>query len=208
MRFSLIPRDEKFFDLLSEHIKGVQVGISLFRTIVEQWPVNGSEIAKLKDSERECDMTAHEILDKLNRTFVTPIDREDIHTLAKQIDDVIDLAYKVVLRMNVFGIKKNTPDLIDLVKILEEAVGIVVKAVDSIHDLKRPQRVLDYCIEINRFENMGDRVSERALLNLFSQEKDPLEVIKWKEIYDIVEDAIDTCEDIANTIESIVVKYS
>jgi predicted phosphate transport protein (TIGR00153 family) len=208
VKFSLIPRDEKFFELLSEHAQGVLEGIDEFKNIIENWSSEQQHrLNLLKDHEKKCDNTAHIILDKINRTFVTPIDREDIFTLAKQIDDIIDLSYKAAMRMQLFGITKSTPELIELTGILQSATQVVVKAVSSISDLSQPKKVLGYCIEINRFENLGDSASEQALQQLFTNEKDAIEVIKWKEIYDTIEEAIDTCEDVANTIESIVVKY-
>jgi len=207
MRFSFIPREEKFFDLLEEHAKGVRVGTSLFLDIVTSWQPADPRLSRMKELEHESDITTHEIMDKLNRTFITPIDREDIHTLAKQLDDVIDIANRVVHRMDLFGIKETTQELCDLAAIMHEASGVVEKAIESIRHLNRPQRVLDYCVEINRLENSGDRFAEKAISKLFHNETNPLEVIKWKELYDSVEDGIDKCEDIANTLESIVVKY-
>lgn len=207
MRFSFIPREEKFFDLLEKHAKGVFVGTTLFLEIVNSWQDHHPSLSRMKDLEHESDTTTHEIIDKLNRTFVTPIDREDIHTLAKQLDDVIDIANRVVHRMELFGIDKATKELCELAAIYHEASGVVVKAIASIRHLHRPQQIMDYCVEINRLENMGDRSSEKAISKLFHEEKEPLEVIKWKELYDTVEDGIDKCEDIANSLESIVVKY-
>ncbi len=207
MPFSLIPREEKFFDLLDEHAKGVKKGVELFLEICNSWAPHHPGINQLKDLEHESDMTTHEIMNKLNKSFITPIDREDIHILAKQLDDVIDFSEKIVVRMELFGIEKSTPELCELAQVFNEAMGIVVKAVSSIRNLKRPQRILDYCIEINRLENHGDRLADNAIQNLFKNHTDPIEVIKWKEIYDILEDCIDKCEDIANTIEATVVKY-
>jgi predicted phosphate transport protein (TIGR00153 family) len=207
MRFSLVPRDEKFFDLLDEHAQGVFKGITLFYEIVKTWNQGHPDIHELKNQEHESDMTTHEIMDKLNRSFITPIDREDIHMLAKQLDDVIDLANRTVVHMTLFNIQRASDELCELAKILLAASEVVMKAVASIRQLSRPQRLLDYCIEINRLENAGDRASEKAIANLFSHETNSLEVLKWKELYSTVENAIDTCEDIANTLESIVVKY-
>ncbi len=205
--FSLIPKDEKFFDLLDQQSLAILQGATLFKDLATHWQENHPNIVKLRDLEHECDITTHEILDKLNRTFVTPLDREDIHMLAKQLDDVIDIIQSVSERMLLFRIKTTKDDLIELADILEEAVSIIPKAITSIRRIDRPKRILDYCIEINRLENRGDRAAERAIGSLFQKEKDPMEVIKWKEIYDSVEFAIDRCEDIANTIEGIVVKY-
>lgn len=207
MRFSFIPREEKFFDLLDEHAQGVHEGTCLFLDIIMTWSPHHPGIHQMRDLEHESDITTHEIMDKLNRSFVTPIDREDIHILAKQLDDVIDIANRIVVRMELFGIQKATDEFQELAQILNDASGVVVKAVASIRHLNRPQRILDYCVEINRLENAGDRAAEKAILSLFSSNSDALEVIKWKEVYDTIENGIDKCEDIANTLEGIVVKY-
>ena len=206
MAFSLIPREEKFFDLFEQQVQGMEKAASTFVDLVTNWSDKHPGIAQLRDLEHECDITTHEIMDKLNRTFVTPFDREDIHALAKELDDVVDIIQAVSERMLLFNITKTSPDLIELAKTLQEAVANVSKAVTSVRDLNRPRRILDYCIEINRLENRGDRTSERAIGNLFQGNQDPMDVIKWKEIYDATESAIDKCEDIANIIEGIVVK--
>jgi predicted phosphate transport protein (TIGR00153 family) len=207
MAFSLIPREEKFFDLFEQQAKSVENAATTFVELVRDWNSKHPGIAKLRDLEHECDITTHEIMDKLNRTFVTPFDREDIHSLAKELDDVVDIIQAVSERMLLFNIETTSEDLIELAKTLEEAVMNVSKAINSVRELNRPRRILDYCIEINRLENRGDRTSERAIGNLFDSNQDAMNVIKWKEIYDATESAIDKCEDIANIIEGIVVKH-
>lgn len=207
MPFSLIPREEKFYDLFEQQVKSLSEAATLFKNIVSNWSLNHEGVQRLRDIEHECDVTTHEIMDKLNRTFVTPIDREDIHELASELDDVVDIIQAVSERMVLFRVEKTTEDLIELSKILEEAVTNVNKAVTSIRQMNRPRRILDYCIEINRLENRGDRTQERAIGNLFNNNPDAVEIIKWKELYDSTEAAIDKCEDVANTIEGIVVKY-
>lgn len=206
MAFSLIPKDEKFFDLLEQQVHTIVQAATLFRSMVESWKLDHEAIGKLKELEHEGDITTHEIIDKLNRTFVTPIDREDIHVLATELDDVIDFVQGISALMILFRIEKPTDDLVELAKILEEAASNVAKAVENVRDLSRPRRILDYCIEVNRLENRGDRSWERAIGNLFNNTNNPMDVIKWKEIYDATEAAIDKCEDLANTIEGIVVK--
>jgi predicted phosphate transport protein (TIGR00153 family) len=206
MAFSLIPREEKFFDLFDQMAKSLREAASLFKELSMNWDPNSPTIQKLRDLEHECDITTHEIMDKLNRTFVTPIDREDIHTLATELDDVVDIIQAISERMILFRISSVREDLIELAKVLEEAIANVSKAITSIRELNRPRRILDYCIEINRLENRGDRTFEQAIAKLFDHANEPLEIIKWKEIYDATESAIDKCEDLANTIEGIVVK--
>ena len=206
MAFSLIPREEKFFDLFDQMAKSLREAASHFKELSMNWDPNSPTIQKLRDLEHECDITTHEIMDKLNRTFVTPIDREDIHTLATELDDVVDIIQAISERMILFRISSVREDLIELAKVLEEAIANVSKAITSIRELNRPRRILDYCIEINRLENRGDRTFEQAIAKLFDHANEPLEIIKWKEIYDATESAIDKCEDLANTIEGIVVK--
>lgn len=206
MAFSLIPREEKFFDLFDQMARSLQDAAALFKELSMNWDPNSQAIQKLRDLEHECDITTHEIMDKLNRTFVTPIDREDIHVLATELDDVVDIIQAISERMLLFRIDRVREDLIELAKILEEAIANVTKAITSIRDLNRPRRILDYCIEINRLENRADRTFEQAIARLFDNVVEPLEIIKWKEIYETAESAIDKCEDLANTIEGIVVK--
>jgi uncharacterized protein len=146
------------------------------------------------------------MMDKLNRSFITPFDREDIHLLAKETDDIIDLIHAATNRMHLFKLPKTTEELGQMADVLLQGAEALKKALNGLRDLGRPRRILDYCIEINRLENQGDRLLELALTKLFDRKPDPIEVIKWKEIYEIVETAIDKCEDVANTIESIVVK--
>ena len=208
MGFSLIPHEEKFFDLFEQQAKSLQTGTQIFKELVSNWVPDHPGVQKLRELEHECDITTHEILDKLNRTFVTPLDREDIHHLAGQLDDVMDEIQAISERMVLFRIQSTTPDLLEQATVLDEAVSNVLKAVESIRNLNRPRRILDYCIEINRLENRGDRTFERAIGHLFNNSSDPVEIIKWKELYDSTEYAIDKCEDIANIIEGIVVKHT
>jgi hypothetical protein len=207
MAFSLIPKEEKFFDLFDQMVHAMEEAAKVFLDLVRNWSDKHPGIARLRDLEHECDITTHEIMDKLNRTFVTPIDREDLHELAKELDDVVDITQAVSERMLLFNVAKTTDDLIELAEILDEAVSTVSKAVTSIRELNRPRRILDYCIEINRLENRGDRTYEKAMGKLFDKSQDPMEVLKLKDIYDATEGAIDKCEDIANIIEGIVVKH-
>jgi predicted phosphate transport protein (TIGR00153 family) len=204
--FSLIPREEKFYDLFDQQAQSLQTGAALFKKLVAEWKPDHPALQQLRDLEHECDRTTHEIIDRLNRTFVTPMDREDIHAMAKELDDVVDIIQAISERMLLFRIEKTTDYLLELAGILEDAVLNVTKAVASIRDMGRPRRILDYCIEINRLENHADRTYEKAIGYLFDNSLDVLNLIKWKEIYDAIELAIDKCEDIANTIEGIVVK--
>jgi len=207
MRLRLLPRDEQFFDLFDAAATNVLQGARYLHEMVQNFD-RAAELAKrIEETEHEGDITAHEILERLNTTFVTPIDPEDIRQLASTLDDVLDYIEATADRMVLYNVGAPSPYMTELVAILELAAGEIVKVVSGLHDLRRPRRLLDHCIEINRLENDGDRLSRRALAELFKAAT-PMDAIKWKEIYEHVEMAIDKCEDIANIIESVVVKYA
>lgn len=206
MRLRLIPRDEQFFDLFEAAAANVAQGARYLRQMVEHYE-RAQESAKLiEDTEHEGDITTHEIMERLNMTFVTPIDAEDIRALASTLDDILDYIEATAERMILFNVGQPAGHMADLVAILEQSAEEIVKVVAGLRDLKRPRRLLDHCIEINRLENEGDRLWRRALAELYAAD-DVMEAIKWKEIYEHVEMAIDSCEDVANIVESVVVKY-
>jgi len=206
MAFSLMPKEEKFFDMFDNQASHMVETAKVFKNLVQNWSLDSDRVAKIRDLEHEADIITHEMMDKLNRTFITPFDREDIHALAKEMDDVVDLIQAVTNRMHLFKIASTTDELVQMADVLLQATEALKKALGGLRDLNRPRRILDYCIEVNRLENQGDRVLEMALGKLFDHAQDPLDVMKWKEIYEIAETATDKCEDVANTIESIVVK--
>jgi hypothetical protein len=207
MRLRFLPRNEQFFDLFDTAATNVLQGARYLHAMVENFD-RAVEMQKLiEETEHEGDITTHEIVDRLNVTFVTPIDAEDIRSLASTLDDVLDYIEATADRMLLYDVRPPGAYMNDMVRILELAAAEVVKGIAELHDLKRPRRLLDHCIEINRLENDGDRVSRRALAELFKTAT-PMDAIKWKEIYEHVEMAIDKCEDIANIIESVVVKYA
>jgi len=204
--FSIIPKEEKFFDIFEEAADNVQKGACAFRDLVANWSLTSEKIKLIRDLEHEGDRMTHEVIDKLNRTFITPLDREDIHALTTELDDVIDIIQSTMDRMLLFRITATTPALLKMVDVLVQSTEAIGKAIKSLRDLKHTRRTLDFCIEINRLENEGDACLKTALEELFADPKDVLEVIKWKEIYEATEFATDKCEDVANVIEGIIVK--
>jgi hypothetical protein len=144
---------------------------------------------------------------KLNKTFITPIDREDLHSLAASLDDVLDLIWGAVDRLMVFKVTESTKEAVSMSKDLLTTTETMHKAI-SMLKAKNYSHVQEYCIEINRLENMIDRDFRDALGKLFNEVKDPILIIKWKEIYEHLEDASDKCEDVANVLEAIVLKYA
>ncbi|OGR87162.1 MAG: hypothetical protein A3A86_08230 [Elusimicrobia bacterium RIFCSPLOWO2_01_FULL_60_11] len=207
MSFSLLPREEKFFDLFEDQAEHICKAARIFKELLGAWDPRSPLIDKIRDVEHESDIITHDIIDKLNRTFITPFDREDIHELATEMDDVVDLTQGAAARLQLYKIDKITEELPQLAGVLLQATEALKNAILSLTDMSKSRRILDYCIEINRLENIGDQIQETGMGKLFADHPDPLQVIKWKEIYEITETAIDKCEDVANTIESIVVKH-
>ena len=204
--FNLIPKEEKFFELFDgQSVHNVEAA-RVFKELSQKWSLESPLFQKLQDIEHEADISTHEIYDRLNRTFITPFDREDIHALAAELDDVVDIVQSVASRMQLFHVDHATDDLRNLADILLNATENMSKAVAEMKNPEKSSRVQAYCIEINRLENAGDRALEQALSKLFQGKPDPLEVIKWKEIYEGLEAAIDKCEDVAETIQAILVK--
>lgn len=203
----LIPRETKFFDLFLNQTENIIKSVEYLKGIITKNRFEEEDIKKIKEFEHEGDTIAHEIIDKLNETFITPIDREDIHKLANEIDDIIDLVNVIANRLYIYKIE-NPKD-----EYLEEFISNILESVEALHfaiknlnEIKRTRRILEYCIEINRLENAGDSLREKAIMSLFEKEKDPIKVIKWKEIYEVAETVLDSCEHVAKTIEEILVK--
>lgn len=208
MAWSLIPKEEKFFELFEEQAAHNVAAAKVFREMANKWSREVGSFDRLRDIEHEADITCHDIYDKLNRTFVTPFDREDIRELAGELDTVTDLIESVAQRMYLYQIDKSTEDLVQLTDILWQATENVRKAIKELQNPEKSRHVMDYCIEVNRLENAGDHALGVAIGKLFQGKPDPLEVMKWKEIYETVEEAIDKCEDIAHTLETILVKQA
>jgi len=164
-------------------------------------PAAGAE--KIKSFEHTGDLITHDIMTRLNQTFITPFDREDIHELASTIDDVLDLIDAVAARLVMYHITSIKPGVVDLAKTVSEAARNIV---DAIRVLEKEDHILDYCVEINRLENQADRQCRTLLAELFDQEKDPVQIIKWKEVIETLEFAADKCEDVANVIEGVTLK--
>ncbi|HAM36082.1 MAG TPA: DUF47 domain-containing protein [Elusimicrobia bacterium] len=208
MAFSIMPKEEKFFKLFEAQAAYNSKAVAVFKELVKAWDLKSPAFDQIREIEHEADITTHEIFDKLNRTFITPFDREDIHQLASEMDDIVDLVQSLSNRMCLYKIEHCTPDLVQMVDILGQATDAIRKAVAELQSGEKTRRVLDYCIEINRLENTGDHARDLALSKLFEGAPDPLAVMKWKEVYEVTEAAIDKCEDIANTIETILVKQA
>ena len=201
--FSLFPREEDFFILFRKQAAMVRKGCDLLHEMMEAFDRLEERAKELKDVEHEADLVTHEIFERLNRTFITPLDREDIHSLASNLDDVLDAVEAIGSRIVLFKVGHPTAEAMRLAKILTLCASQIEQAVDN---LKNLQNLMSFTVEINRLENEADSISRNATADLFSGRHDLLDVLRWKEIYGRLEGAADKCEDVANAIESIVVK--
>jgi predicted phosphate transport protein (TIGR00153 family) len=204
VRFRLIPREEKFFADFIELADRIVTGATLLERMLSSDPPAWDTALQIKQVESECDALTHNIIQRLNSTFVTPIDREDIHGLAKSLDDVmdaIDAAAAVTRRYRMASLRYGARELASLTWQSAMQVKVAVEA------LERKVGVHDLAVEVNRLENAADDVHDEALRRLFEEEKDAITVIKWKEVLDLLEEATDRCEDCANVLESVVVKH-
>jgi len=207
MAINLIPKEVKFFDYLNLQAENVVKASACLKTHLKHGVIDEAAAKKIHDIEHEGDTLSHEIVDMLNRTFITPIDREDIYTLANTLDDVLDLINAMTNRMRLYKLDPRDEYFTQFVDTIDQAATALSQAVKHMQDTKRQRRILDHCIEVNRLENLGDMLREKAISHLFETEKDPMMVIKWKEIYEVAEGTLDTCEHVAKVIESILVKH-
>jgi hypothetical protein len=208
MAFSFIPKDSNFFVLFNRQAEHMVNAAALFIELTSKGSFDAENVQKMRDIEHQADETAHEIMDRLNKTFITPFDREDIHALACAVDDVIDLIYTITNRMKVYKITKIDPELLEFAVIIEKSTKALTKAIEGLKDTRKPQATKDACIEVNRLENVGDTMRDAILGRLFETAPDHLYLIKWKEIYQFAETVLDICEDVAHIVESIIVKQA
>jgi predicted phosphate transport protein (TIGR00153 family) len=199
----LLPREQSFFKKFTDLTETIQQGAKALAVLFADYDNLATHIQRIKDFEHRGDDLTHEIMTKLNQTFVTPFDREDIHELTTKLDDVIDLIDAVATRLNIYRVAKLRPGAAEMADILVRATAEIHAAVSH---LQKQDGIMDHVIEINRLENEGDTAVRSAIARLFDEEKDPFEVIKWKEILEVLETATDKCEDVANVLETIVLK--
>ena len=199
----LMPREQGFFELFTKVTTNLQETAKALDDLCSDYTDIEQKVKHIKDLEHRGDDMTHQLAMKLNQTFITPFDREDIHQLFSTLDDVVDLIDSVTTRLVLYKITELRPGVCEMADIL-------VRATNEIHEgvthLEKLDGVLDHCIEINRLENEADTVVRAAIVRLFDEEKDPIMVIKWKEILEVLEFATDKCEDVADVLETVVLK--
>ncbi|HZS12727.1 MAG TPA: DUF47 family protein [Nitrospirales bacterium] len=203
--FNLIPKETAFFDLFERAAHNMIEGSRLLKEMTESFSDPVAQARRIKDVEHIGDGITHDIARKLNQTFITPIDREDIHGLASALDDILDIVEAIADRFVVFKVTKPTEPAIKLSRILYQSAVEVGAGIDRLG--KSHADVTEFCVRVNTLENEADRIMRDAISSLFEQEKDPIAVIKWKEIYENFEEGTDRCEDVANILERIALKH-
>lgn len=205
MAFRLIPKEEKFFEDFVEMAEQIHRGAILLEQMLAPPQPLWDKADEIKEVEHKCDFLTHEVIQRLHKTFVTPLDREDIHTLARSLDDVIDAIDDSAGVLRLYQIAVVRPDARDLARIIKASTEQVVVAMKA---LGKKQGISAAAVEINRLENEADRAHAIALRRLFEEERDAIQIIKWKEVLDFLEAATDRCEDVANVLEGVVVKHA
>lgn len=208
VKFSFMPRQDKFSDLFEESARNMVKTAQVLSEMVETWQFVESRVAEIAELEHAGDMITHQIMALLHRTFVTPYDREDIAHLANVMDDVTDFIHSAADAMLIYKIDCPSQRAKELASIIVQAAAEVEKAVCWLRRRADLKQILKQCVEINRLENMADRVFRAAMAELFDDEVDIAQVIKWREIYEHMESATDRCEDVANVLEGVAIKHA
>lgn len=206
MKFRIIPHEEKFYELFKEQAENAVEAARALLDLLEDYNDVDQKRLKIEMIENQGDEIAHKIFEKLNLTFVTPIDREDIHALACALDDIVDIINATSQRLQLYNVDSITDDAKQLANIILRATEETAVIATSLSNVKNLASLKQHWIEVNRLENEGDNISRHAIADLFSSNRDPIDVIKWKEIYEHLEEATDKCEDAANIVEGVALK--
>ena len=208
VKFNLLPREEKFFDLFEQMAKTMVVAAEELKKLVDTWADIDVIVAKITEIEHECDTTTHQIMYQLNRSFITPFDREDITMLAHSLDDVVDFIHASADTMLLYKVKTPGQRAKELADVIVQITTVVQRVMPQLRQRGDVQQMLTFCVEINRLENVADKIFRSALTELFDDTTDIAEVIKWREIYQLMESATDRCEDVANVLEGVALKHA
>ena len=204
----LLPREEDFFGLFERHAALTVEGAKEMLRLVQGGANVRALAARIKEIEHETDVITHSCVERLHKSFITPFDRDDIHRLITRMDDVMDYIESAAAAVMLYELADMTVPARELAAVLMRATESLAIAVGGLRNLKQSETILSACIEVNRLENEGDEILRSALAELFRAAKDPLLVLKWKEVYEALENATDRCEDVANVIEGVVLEHA
>jgi uncharacterized protein Yka (UPF0111/DUF47 family) len=204
----LMPKSDDFFDDFEKLAAATVEGSRVFHDLLRTFDDVPGRCQQIKDIEHRADTITHRAFERLHTQFITPFDRADIHRLLSRIDDVIDLTDAASERLGLYRVASILPDAVELAAVLVGATEKMQLAVRGLRNLKDTARILQACREVNEFENRGDTLVRRALADLFNSDHDPITVMKWKEVLEYIEEAIDRAEDVANVIEGVVLEHA
>ena len=208
VRLPFVPKEMKFFDLFEASAQNIVKASQALKDMIETWQFIDSRAAEITELEHSGDTITHQIISLLHRTFVTPFDREDIAQLAHTMDDILDFIHAAADAMFIYKIKEPTERAKELAGIILQGADEVEKAVSGLRKRSQLKMVLERCVEINRLENMADRVYRAAIGELFDNTEDITLIMKWREIYEKMESATDRCEDVADVLEGVALKHA
>ena len=203
----LLPKEYSFFDFFEQHASKCVEGARLLQHLLHNVQNVEALVKEIKEVEHAGDKITHHTIETLHKTFITPIDREEIHQLISVMDDILDYIDAASQRILLYEIAEITPEAQELGEVLLRATEQVQEAVKGLRRLQYPMEMLQTCVEINRLENEGDTALRKGMARLFKESTDPIHIIKWKEIYEFLEEATDACEDVANIIEGVVLEH-
>ncbi len=207
--FSFKPKQDQFFTLFAESARLSHQGACILKSVMDDYTTIGEEVAEISRLEHAADEINDAIIDRLNQTFITPLDREDIYALATMLDDIVDFVQGIMERMELYRTGKPTEGAADLARLLADCTEELVKAVDLLKNIKgNQQNILLHTGKIAVLESEGDRIYRREVANLFATCPDPVEIIKWKEVLEYLENGLDHCEAIADLLRGVVMKYA
>ncbi|MBQ9931476.1 MAG: DUF47 domain-containing protein [Firmicutes bacterium] len=201
-------KEDTFFQLFQNSIEHIGSAALFFHELVTDYVDVRRKVEHMKELETECDKEAHKVLEALHASFVTPFDREDIYDIAREMDNIVDSMEEVANRFLVFDVHSMRPEAKAMTEIIVKSVDELKVLFAHLGNMKKDRKVMEQVIEVNRLENEGDLVYRDAMSRLFREEKDPVEIIKWQLIFDLLEESVDACEGVANIIEGVVMKHA
>jgi predicted phosphate transport protein (TIGR00153 family) len=206
--FRITPKEEIFFSLFVETMEASCLAAEKLDALMSNYKNIEESIKEIEEIEHKCDHCVHQIFEQLNKSFITPIDREDIHLIAKELDNITDTIESTAHRFRMLNVREIREDAKKMAKLIVECTRELRDVMADLKNMRRSASLRAKIIEVNRLENEGDEIFRNAITNLFASSQDTMEVIKWKEIYEYLENTLDACEDVANTSEGVIMKHA
>ncbi len=206
--FRITPREEKYYDLFVETSDNAVKAAEMLQDLMHNYVDIDKKVAAIEAEEHRCDQHVHFIIESLNKSFITPIDREDIFAIAKVMDNIVDDIEATAHYFVMYNVKSISEEALQMSDLIVQCTKALRKVMVEFKDMKKSKTLHEHIVEVNRIENLGDRQHRQAVTRLFSDDVDAREVIKWIKIYDNLEDTLDSCEDVANLVEGVVTKHA